>query len=64
LNFVGLQNGKPWTAALPDGPQVLKLRQYGRVAGTLELPPQTVVKGITAKVLDGTVVKAVQTVKL
>ena len=64
LGFIGLQNGKPWASALPGGPQALKLRQYGRVAGTLELPPQTVVKGITAKVLDGTVVKAVQTVKL
>ena len=64
LGFNGLQNGKPWATALPGGPQALKLRQYGRVTGTIELPPQTVVKGITAKVLDGTVVKAVQTIKL
>ena len=64
LGFTGLQNGKPWVATLPGGPQALKLRQYGRVSGTLELPPQTVVKGITAKVLDGTSVKAVQTIKL
>lgn len=64
LSFTGLQGGKPWTAPLPAGPQVLKFRQYGRVEGVFELPPQTVVKGVSAKVMDGSVTKAVQSIKL
>lgn len=64
LSFTGLQGGKPWTAPLPAGPQVLKFRQYGRVEGVFELPPQTVVKGVSAKVTDGAVIKAVQSIKL
>jgi hypothetical protein len=64
LSFTGLQGGKPWSAPLPAGPQVLKFRQYGRVEGVFELPPQTVVKGVSAKVMDGAVTRAVQTIKL
>jgi hypothetical protein len=64
LSFTGLQGGKPWSAPLPAGPQSLKFRQYGRVEGVFELPPQTVVKGISAKVMDGAVTKAVQSIKL
>jgi hypothetical protein len=64
VSFSGLQNGKPWVAALPQGAQSLKFRQYGRAEGVLDLPPQTVVKAVTAKVLDGAQVKAAQTIKL
>jgi len=64
LSFTGLQGGRPWSASLPAGPQVLKFRQYGRVEGVFELPPQTVVKGVSAKVMDGAVTKAVQSIKL
>jgi len=64
LSFTGLQGGKPWSAPLPSGPQSLKFRQYGRLEGVFELPPQTVVKGISAKVMEGTVTKAVQSIKL
>jgi len=49
---------------LPSGPQSLKFRQYGRLEGVFELPPQTVIKGISAKVMEGTVTKAVQSIKL
>ncbi len=64
LSFSGLQGGKPWTAALPDGPRPLKFRQYGRAEGVFELPPQTVVKGISARIVEGSVTKAVQSIKL
>lgn len=64
LSFTGLQGGKPWSAPLPGGPQSLKFRQYGRLEGVFELPPQTVVKGISAKVMEGTVTKAIQSIKL
>jgi len=60
----GLQNGKPWTATLPDGPQALQLRQYRRMEGMIDLPPQTVVKTVTAKVFEGNNIRAVQTFRL
>jgi len=64
LSFTGLQGGKPWVSTLPEGPQTIKLRQYARAEGVFELPPQTVLKGVSVKVMDGTVTKAVQSIKL
>ena len=64
LSFSGVLNGKPWLAALPGGAQAFKLNQYGRVEGVFEFPPQVVIKGVTAKVMDGLTVKAVQSIKL
>ncbi len=64
VSFAGLQNGKAWTGALPSGPQQIRVTQYGRLEGLFELPPQVVVKSVTAKVLDGATVKATQAIKL
>jgi len=64
ISFTGLQAGRPWSAALPEGPQTIKLRQYARAEGVFELPPQTLLKGVSVKVMDGNVVKAVQSIKL
>jgi hypothetical protein len=64
LSFSGLQGGKPWVANLPGGAQTIKLRQYARAEGVFELPPQTVLKGVSVKVMDGAVTKAVQSIKL
>ncbi|WP_114971755.1 DUF6776 family protein [Rhodoferax ferrireducens] len=64
LTFTGVLHGKPWSAALPGGAQAFKLRQYGRLEGTFELPPQAVVRSLTAKILDGSLTKTVQSVTL
>lgn len=64
LSFTGLQAGRPWAATLPEGPQAIKLRQYARAEGVFELPPQTMLKGVSVKVMDGNVTKAVQSIKL
>lgn len=64
LVFTGVLNGKPWTAALPDGPQKIKIKQYGRLEGVYEMPAQLVIKGVSARILDGSVVRASQTIKL
>lgn len=64
LSVVGLLNGKPWAAPLPNGSLAVKFTQFGRFQGVLDLPPQAVVKSVSAKVLDGSVVKAAQTVSL
>ncbi len=64
LTFAGFQNGKPWSAPLAAGPQDIKVRQYGRVEGTFEVPAQVVVKGVVAKVTEGSVVRSTQTIRL
>ncbi len=64
LSFVGLESGKPWSANLPSGPQAFTLKQSGRLEGTFQLPPRVVVQGVTAKILQGTVVKSIQSIKL
>ena len=64
LTFSGLDNGKPWTMTLPGGAQPLHLTQYRRAEGLLALPPHVVVKAVSAKVLDGGITKAVQSIKL
>lgn len=64
LSFTGLLNGKPWSAALPAGPQDITLRQYGRAEGIFEVPAQVTVKGVMAKVTQGGVVRSTQSIKL
>ena len=62
--FSGVLNGKAWSAPLSGGPQAIKVKQYGRLEGLFEVPPQVTVKGVTAKLLDGNTVRATQTIKL
>jgi hypothetical protein len=64
LSFSGLQNGKPWTATLPGGPQAFSVKQYGRLEGVFEVPAQVLVKTLVAKVLEGNTVRATQSQKL
>lgn len=64
LTVHGMLAGKPWSMTLPGGAQVLQFKQYRRVEGLLDLPPQAVVKTVTAKVIEGTTVRSVQTFKL
>jgi hypothetical protein len=60
VNFSGTLDGKPWMMPLPDGTQTLQFRQYRRVEGMVDLPPQAVVKNVSARVLEGSVSRAVQ----
>lgn len=64
LTVTGTQAGKPWVMSLPGGAQALQFKQFRRIEGMLDLPPLTVVKTVTAKVLEGTTVRSVQTFKL
>ena len=64
ITFEGLQNGKPWSMTLPGGAQPLQVRQYKRLEGVVELPAQSVVKTVSAKVIEGSTTRAVQMVKL
>jgi len=63
LTLNGTQAGKPWVMTLPGGAQALQFKQYRRVEGVLDLPPLAVVKTVTAKFIEGTTVRSVQTFK-
>ena len=62
IAFNGVLNGKPWSGSVTTLP--IKVQQYGRFEGVADIPAQVSVKGLTAKVIDGTAVKASQTTKL
>jgi hypothetical protein len=64
LVFGGTLAGKPWSMSLPGGAQPLQLKQYRRLEGVLDLPPQVVVKTLSAKVMEGAAARAVQSIKL
>lgn len=64
LTINGSLAGKPWMVNLPGGAQVLQFKQYRRIEGVLDLPAQAVVKTVTAKVVEGTATRSVQTFKL
>ena len=65
LLVTGTLEGKPWTLAMPNGPQPISLRQYARVEGRLDHPPDAVVKTVQVRVTDPSgAVRATQTVKL
>ncbi len=64
LTFSGLRNGKPWSMALPESEQGLTFKQYRRLEGVLELPADVLLKMASARIMDGSTVRAAQTVKL
>jgi hypothetical protein len=43
---------------------MLSFRQYRRVEGMVDLPANAVVKNVSAKVVEGTATRAVQSIKL
>jgi len=64
LSFSGTLNGKPWLMQLPGGPQALQFRQYRRLEGMVDLPPQAIVTNVSARLVEGTVSRAVQNLSL
>ncbi len=64
LSFSGVFNGKPWTAALPGEAPSIRVRQYGRISGEFEVPAQVQIRGVSARVMDGAVARATQSIKL
>jgi hypothetical protein len=65
MSVVGTLDGKPWRLDLPaGGTQPLQFRQYRRIEGIVDLPPQAVVKNVSAKVMEGATTRAVQSIGL
>jgi len=63
--LTGELDARPWHMTLPGGPQPLKLRQYARVEGLIDHPPQVVLKTVQARVNDAKgQVKASATVRM
>lgn len=64
LTVSGTLEGKPWTMPVPGGTQALQFRQYRRLEGMIDLPQQAVVQNVSAKVVEGSATRAVQSIKL
>jgi hypothetical protein len=64
LTFAGIENGKPWSGNLSSGLVPVAVKQYGRLEGLYSVPPNVMVKSVTAKLLQGQAVRSVQTAKL
>ena len=64
LVLAGTLGGQPWSVAQPQVSQPLQFQQYRRLEGVLNVPENVVVKTVTARVLEGTAVRAVQTVSV
>ena len=54
----GSKAGKPWSMAARPEPVPVAFKQYLRVEGVVELPPQVVVQSISARLLQAGGVKA------
>lgn len=64
MTFSGLEGGRNWSAGLPTGAMVVKVEQYGRMQGVLDVPPNVVVKQVTVRLMEGTNLRATHSVKL
>jgi len=64
LVFTGTQGGRPWSAGAPAGPLAVQIKQYGRLEGVFELPPQVAVKGVSAKLSEGSTVRSTQSIRI
>jgi hypothetical protein len=64
ITFAGTLAGKPWTAAQAPAPQPVLIKGYLRMEGLVDVPAQAVVKNVTAKILQGSSVRSMQSSNL
>jgi len=65
VTLTGTLDGKPWTYTPPDSTKPLQMKQYLRVEGMVDHPPEAVVTNVQVKVFDTSGgVKATQTAKV
>lgn len=62
LTLMGTLDGKPWSITLPAVP--MQFRQYRRMENLVDLPPEVVLKSVSAKVMEGTMTRAAQSIKM
>ncbi|WP_439518037.1 DUF6776 family protein [Hydrogenophaga sp.] len=64
ITFVGTLAGKPWTTTQAPSPQPVLIKGYLRMEGLVDVPAQAVVKNVTAKILQGSSVRSMQSFNL
>ena len=64
VSVSGTLAGRPWSAVFNDKPQPVSVQRYLRQEGVVPLPEGVVVKTVTAKVLQGDAVRALQSTRL
>ena len=64
VSFTGTLDGRPWAALQAPAPQSVLIKGYLRQEGLVDVPPQAVVKTVTAKIMQGGTVKVLHTIKL
>ncbi len=64
LTLAGTLDGKPWQMGLPEGLQAVTVQQYKRLQGIAEIPPQAVVKTLTARLSSGNTTRSTQTIRM
>lgn len=52
ITLIGVLDGKPWTQPPAREPNLFQLKQYLRLEGRVQHPPQAVVKLVQVRVLD------------
>ena len=64
IKVIGILNGKAWQRPIDEPPLAIRFTQFGRFQGFLDLPPQAVVKTVSVRILEGSNVKAAESVGL
>jgi hypothetical protein len=64
VTFTGTLEGRPWSATQAPQAQAVLIKGYLRQEGMVDVPSQAVVKTVTAKILQGSAVKVLHTIKL
>jgi cell division protein FtsB len=64
ITLSGYLAGKPWNSNVAEGSKSVRFKQYARLEGFIDLPAQVEVKTATARVLDGSLIKASQSINL
>ncbi|WP_066273388.1 DUF6776 family protein [Hydrogenophaga palleronii] len=64
LTFAGTLAGRPWSATQAPVPQQVLIKGYLRMEGLVDIPAQVVVKNVTAKILQGSSVRSMQSFNL
>ena len=64
VTLTGTLAGKPWTVKSAPTPQPVLIKGYLRMEGVVDVPAQAVVENVTAKILQGTSVRSMQSFNL
>jgi hypothetical protein len=64
LSFAGTMDGKPWSLTPAPGPQSVQINSYLRREGVVTVPSTAIVQSVTARILQGSTVKSLHTLKI